>query len=226
MKLTFKKIVFSSAFLLFFTSITFGQVKIGANPASIGAGSALEIEAANGNKFIVDKNSGQVTIQDGTQGTDKVLFSDADGNTSWKSLSEVKVPVTVFVGNSNTLTEVPGSNNGPVGSRAPLDPAPGYAANWNATAKAWRVPVAGYYRAEFVSRFSTTSAADGAVIMMLRTKLSPSVNEPFTTASPGSKTLTETAYYNAGDLIYAHVWYSSTGTASIYGSNLYITYIP
>ncbi|SEJ69024.1 hypothetical protein SAMN04487995_5945 [Dyadobacter koreensis] len=121
---------------------------------------------------------------------------------------------------------VTAAGNGAVTSRAPVVPAPGYAANWNAATKAWTVPVAGYYKTEFVSRCSTSSAADGSAIMMLRTKLSPSVNEPFTTASPGVKTLMETAYYNAGDQVYAHMWSSSMGTSHIYGSNLNITYIP
>lgn len=226
MKLTLKKTLLVSAFLLAWAGVVFGQVKIGANPGLIGTNSSLEVEATNGNKFIVDKNNGQVTIQDGTQGTDKVLVSDADGNAGWKSLADVKVPVTVFLGNSTDPMLVTASGAAAVGSRAPIVPAAGYTSNWNTALKAWVVPVAGYYRTEFTSRFSTSATGTGSVIMLLHTKISPSVNEPFTLDSPGTKTLTETAYYNAGDQIYGYMWYSSSVTGNIYGSSLNITYMP
>ncbi|GAB2552922.1 complement C1q domain-containing protein [Spirosoma aerophilum] len=61
----------------------FAQVKIGANPTTIGAASNLEVEAANGNKTIVNKTTGQMTVQDGTQGAGKVFTSDATGAASW-----------------------------------------------------------------------------------------------------------------------------------------------
>lgn len=62
---------------------------MGANPGTIGASSNLEVEAAasgtatTGNKFIVNKVTGQVTIQDGTQGTGKVFTSDGNGAGNW-----------------------------------------------------------------------------------------------------------------------------------------------
>ena len=47
----------------------FAQVKIGSNPATIDPNNNLEVEAsAAGRKMGVDKVTGQVTIQDGTQG--------------------------------------------------------------------------------------------------------------------------------------------------------------
>jgi hypothetical protein len=227
MKFTFRKVILSGALLLVLGNLAFAQVKIGANPAAIGTNSALEIEATNGNKFSIDKNNGQVTIQDGTQGADKVLTSDAEGNASWKGLSEVKVPTTVFLGSSTEPALVTASGSAAVGSRAPIVPAAGYASGWNPTLKVWVVPVAGYYKTEFTARFSTsTVAADGSVIMLLHTKISPSVNEPYTLNAPGTKTLTETAYYAAGDQIYGYMWYSSSGTGHIYGSAMNITYMP
>lgn len=62
------------------------QVKIGANPTTIGSTNNLEVEATGGNKTSVNKVTGQVTIQDGTQGANKILTSDASGNASWRQL--------------------------------------------------------------------------------------------------------------------------------------------
>ncbi|WP_375448413.1 hypothetical protein [uncultured Fibrella sp.] len=73
--------------LLAGATATYAQVKIGANAKTIGSASNLEVEAANGNKTIVDKATGQVTIQDGTQGTNKILTSDANGASSWQPLA-------------------------------------------------------------------------------------------------------------------------------------------
>ncbi|MCY7357664.1 MAG: hypothetical protein LH609_09365, partial [Rudanella sp.] len=71
--------------LMLLGSAANAQVKIGANAKTIGSSSNLEVEAANGKKTIVDKATGQVTIQDGTEGAGKVLTSDANGGSSWKS---------------------------------------------------------------------------------------------------------------------------------------------
>lgn len=82
------------AFVLALTSLliqsnaAWAQVKIGSNHTVIGSSSNLEIEAANGKKTIVDKATGQVTIQDGTEGAGKVLTSDATGKASWVSVSQ------------------------------------------------------------------------------------------------------------------------------------------
>lgn len=62
---------------------TWAQVKVGSNPQSIGTASNLEVEATNGRKTIVNKNTGQMTVQDGTQGVGKVFTSDANGAASW-----------------------------------------------------------------------------------------------------------------------------------------------
>jgi len=58
------------------------QVKIGANPATIGASSGLEVEAANGKKVIVNKADGSVVIENVPAGisSDKYMTVDASGN--------------------------------------------------------------------------------------------------------------------------------------------------
>lgn len=63
------KILSAAAFaaMLSMSSAVYAQVKIGANPATIGTSSNLEVESTNGNKTIINKTTGQLTIQDGTQ---------------------------------------------------------------------------------------------------------------------------------------------------------------
>ncbi|CAG5000546.1 hypothetical protein DYBT9275_02485 [Dyadobacter sp. CECT 9275] len=85
------KTFFASAMLLTSTSI-FAQVKIGTNPTAIEAASNLEVEASTaGRKVKVDKTTGQLTIKDGTEGSNKVLFSDAVGGSSWKKLKLMEI---------------------------------------------------------------------------------------------------------------------------------------
>lgn len=50
------------ACMFFATSDLFAQVKIGANPTTIGTNNNLEVEAANGNKTVIQKNNGNVGI--------------------------------------------------------------------------------------------------------------------------------------------------------------------
>jgi hypothetical protein len=209
------------------TVMSFAQVKIGANPSTIDVSSAMEVEAANGNKTVVNKTNGQLRIQDGTQGADRVLTSDANGNASWKNISEAKVPATVFIGNHPGGTVLVADENGAVGSRVPITPVAAYSANWDVTNKAYVVPVAGYYRSELVSSFSiSTNDTDGRVDMTLHGKLNPTSSEAFRVSNRGVRSLVETAYYNVGDLIYAHISYSSTPNGNVYQSNMNITYLP
>ena len=109
MKSTFKKSIIAAAFLFGAVSISNAQVKVGANPTTIGTNSNLEVEAANGNKTIVNKNTGQVTIQDGTQGNGKILTSDAAGNASWRA--QKLAEVTSFPQTTGAIIWLP-----PVGS--------------------------------------------------------------------------------------------------------------
>ncbi|PAC27664.1 C1q-like domain-containing protein [Flectobacillus sp. BAB-3569] len=81
---------------------TFAQVKVGSNPTSIGTTSNLEVEASNGNKTIINKATGQVTVIDGTQGVGKVFTSDANGAASW--VAPVAPPATTIAPFSAVLS--------------------------------------------------------------------------------------------------------------------------
>lgn len=68
------------------STLSFGQVKIGTNPTTIGANNNLEVEGSTaGRKTSIDKATGKVTIKDGTEGAGKVFTSDANGGGSWQS---------------------------------------------------------------------------------------------------------------------------------------------
>jgi hypothetical protein len=73
---------FVVAFTLTAASSAFAQVKIGTNPTVIGTNSNLEVEAADANKVIVNKNNGTVIIENTPSGaiTDSIMTVDANGN--------------------------------------------------------------------------------------------------------------------------------------------------
>ncbi|MGA0560310.1 hypothetical protein ACO2Q8_26840 [Larkinella sp. VNQ87] len=74
------------------------QVKIGSNPTTPEPTSNLEVEASTPNRKVkVNKTTGQLTIQDGTEGTGKVLTSDAVGGASWQSIKTTAVSSTVQI---------------------------------------------------------------------------------------------------------------------------------
>lgn len=76
------------------SSVAFAQVKIGTNPTAINPVNNLEVEASTtGRRTSVDKTTGQVTIKDGTEGSGKILTSDANGAASWQAPSVQDVPV-------------------------------------------------------------------------------------------------------------------------------------
>ena len=227
MKSLFKNAILAAALVFGAASISNAQVKVGANPASIGTTSNLEVEATNGNKTIVNKTTGQVTIQDGTQAVDKVLTSDASGNASWKSFGESKVPTMVMVGTITSQTSLGTSTTGgAISSRLPFVPNASYAAGWDATNREYIVPVSGFYRTDLSAAFSTSTASSGYIILSLKSKLNVSENVAFYTNNIGARTLSETAYYNAGDRIFAFVWQTNTGVGIVYSANFAITYIP
>ncbi|WP_159469795.1 C1q-like domain-containing protein [Dyadobacter sp. 3J3] len=66
------------------------QVKIGTNPTTINAANNLEVESSTaGNKVSIDKETGKMTIADGSQGNGKVLTSDANGVATWETGTNV-----------------------------------------------------------------------------------------------------------------------------------------
>lgn len=107
------KSIAAMAFILA-SSYTNAQVKVGANPTTIGTNNNLEVEATNAKKVAVKSDTGQlvvgstattiptggtnaaviidngttngaIQIKDGTQGAEKVLVSDANGVATWKT---------------------------------------------------------------------------------------------------------------------------------------------
>jgi len=101
------KTLCSAAFagLLFSSSAVLAQVKIGANPSTIGAANNLEIEAVNGSKTVVTKDAGKLIVDGSTQLktlpaaalSDKTVAADASGNLTLKSNVTV-APLTLLVG--------------------------------------------------------------------------------------------------------------------------------
>ncbi|WP_421826512.1 hypothetical protein [Larkinella sp.] len=91
------------------TLVVQAQVKIGTNPTVAAPTSNLEVEASTPNRKVkVDKTTGQLTIQDGTEGTGKVLTSDAVGGASWQSVS-----LTIFAGTTTQARQNMYSSVGP-----------------------------------------------------------------------------------------------------------------
>lgn len=94
-KPAFSKTIYAALFataMLFGSSATFAQVKIGTNPTSINAANNLEVEASTtGRKTSIDKTTGKVTIADGSQGVDRVLTSDANGLATWQKVATSNV---------------------------------------------------------------------------------------------------------------------------------------
>jgi hypothetical protein len=76
-------------------SAAFAQVKIGTNPTTIDPANNLEVESTAGNKVSVNKTTGKVTIADGSQGSGKILTSDANGVATWQTSTPSS---TVFFG--------------------------------------------------------------------------------------------------------------------------------
>ncbi|PQA56094.1 hypothetical protein [Siphonobacter curvatus] len=134
---------------LFTSSSLFAQVKVGTNPTTIESTSNLEVEAStSGRKVKVDKTTGQMTIADGTQGAGKLLTSDANGGASWKSIDNLRIPETIWIGQqSGTYTVTPweGVHN-VVKDRIPLVPRTGSIAGYNTTTKQYTIQESGYYR--------------------------------------------------------------------------------
>jgi len=85
----------------------YAQVKIGSNPTTIDPNNNLEVEASTpGRKTSIHKTTGQVTIQDGTEGTGKIFTSDAVGGGSWQSVS-----LTAFAASQGGRENFPQSPN-------------------------------------------------------------------------------------------------------------------
>ncbi|PWJ52745.1 hypothetical protein CLV98_1323 [Dyadobacter jejuensis] len=120
-------------FLLLLTyAPSYAQVKIGSNPTIFTPNTNLEVEATNGSKVVIEQSEGKVgigtssldaklnvagdiKIVDGTQGTGKVLTSDANGIASWRTppacvsvnLVTQTAPIT-YTTNYTNFIQIPG----------------------------------------------------------------------------------------------------------------------
>ncbi|WP_420153871.1 hypothetical protein [Siphonobacter sp.] len=114
------------------SSSLMAQVKVGTNPTTIESASNLEVEASTtGRKVKVDKATGQLTIADGTQGTGKVLTSDANGGASWQTSQLVKATVTYTNDGVVTLPSQPTGTGSTFGNVSITFPVNGtYALSW------------------------------------------------------------------------------------------------
>ncbi|WP_375448420.1 hypothetical protein [uncultured Fibrella sp.] len=171
------------ALLTTLPNATHAQVKVGSNYTTIGPTSNLEVEAATsgtattGNKFMVNKTTGQVTIQDGTQGPGKVLTSDANGGSSWQSLATQRVPEVVWIGEQSSadyLITTFNSTFDVLKDRIPLVPRPGSLPGYDATTKKYTLQADGYYRFYIGAYMQGTLPAANAPNTSARLYLQPS----------------------------------------------------
>lgn len=162
-KLLLRKAFFATTLgtaILLAPSAAWAQVKIGSNPTTIDPNNNLEVESADpAKKISIHKTTGKLTIADGSQGDKKVLTSDANGVATWQSQSQLAIPVTAFSGAITGQAVIPTfTTHDEINQRLPLVPTLG-AANWNAAAKRFIVPVDGTYSVQVgLSCTSTTGA--------------------------------------------------------------------
>lgn len=143
-----RRFLFVSALLLS-TTLSLAQVKIGTNPTTIEPASNLEVEAATaGRKVKVDKTTGQLTIKDGTEGSGKVLTSDAVGGASWQTPGTLKIDQTVFIGRQpvDYLVTTWDNTFNSLKDRIPMAAQTGSLPGWNATTKQYIIQADGNYR--------------------------------------------------------------------------------
>lgn len=141
MKSIFKKSIIAAVLLFGAASASNAQVKVGVNSTNIGANSNLEVEAANGNKTIVDKATGKVTIQDGTQGINRIFSSDANGMASWKLADEVNIARMIVRANNRNVLQPTGGSYVP-----PIPFVDGDASTYNSATGEFTAPSDGFYQ--------------------------------------------------------------------------------
>ncbi|WP_254412663.1 hypothetical protein [Dyadobacter diqingensis] len=225
-KNTVSKAIYPALFIgtiLFTTSSVFAQVKIGTNPTTIDANNNLEVESSTtGNKVFI-KKTGKVTIADGSQGTAKILTSDLNGEATWQTLSTLKVPTTVFLGEQASGNELlQHSNGGGIASRHTLVPGAGYT-GYDVTERAYIVPEAGVYNVEVGARCGLVNTY---MILAVQGTLGISTDYTTSTGSSVARVMTQTAKYAAGDKIYGFLYSSTNTNAYCWNAYLRVTRIP
>lgn len=149
------KYIFFTLATLAFLSKAQAQVKVGNNPSAIGTNSALEVEATNGKKVIVDKAIGTTTVQSLSVAatTDSIVTASQTGMLNQISMSRL----AQFLKNNYALGGGNGSSS--VGTCPGLDYTPsGVAANapGNATVPGTSISVT-----KIGSEFSAGATAGG-----------------------------------------------------------------
>jgi hypothetical protein len=114
-----KKIIFM--FCVLSTYISYAQLKVGRNPKTLHSNTNFQVESEQGDQLTITRDSGnvgigtlmptskldiigKVKITDGTQGTGKVLVSDANGQASWQNASILQTVTKDSTSASNGLT--------------------------------------------------------------------------------------------------------------------------
>lgn len=225
----FRALLIITALLGADLSAVYAQLKVGSNPTSISATSNLEVEAANGNKTIVNKTTGQMTVQDGTQGAGKVFTSDADGAASWVApVVPAAANTYPFAAGLSTTRQQFTSSAGPTSfselksDGENFDPTNAFVP----TTGRFTAPTAGYYLFSGSAQFDNTLVAGQpgfmAVAMTLtkNTGLAGSLRLAQYVASPGGSTinsggLSTIVYMNAGDYV------SLTTAATVTAGTIY-----
>lgn len=128
------------------TQWSFGQVKIGTNPTTIDPNNNLEVEASTpGRKVSVNKTTGKVTIADGSQGSEKILTSDANGVATWND----HLPKIMFHGELSATQTIPvfgtPANHDAFDQRLNLTSFVDVQNNWLAGQRKYYVPESGLY---------------------------------------------------------------------------------
>lgn len=199
----------------------FAQVKIGTNPTTIDPNNNLEVEASTGGrKTSVHKVTGQVTIQDGTQGQGKVFTSDANGGGSWQSSTQF-----IFYGTTTNTSASPyvvesGLPANSLGQRIPFTPT--FGANYDAVNKLYSIPADGYYRLTAGVRcVGTVASAQTAQFVLRDGQFTPS--DLVTTLTSGASALrsfTTVGFYTANTSVYYYINNLSANDLGCYGGFL------
>ncbi|REA62794.1 hypothetical protein DSL64_07685 [Dyadobacter luteus] len=102
----------SSTVCSFFSpSELLAQVKIGSNTTTIATNTNLEVESNNGSVFRINKTTGQVRIQDGSEGAGKVFTSNAKGVGTW-----MDTKTRIASGNTGTPPNITGRTTNTIAS--------------------------------------------------------------------------------------------------------------
>jgi hypothetical protein len=113
-----KKIIL--LFCVLSTYISYAQLKVGKNPKTLHSNTNFQVESEQGDQLTITRDSGnvgigtlmptskldvigKVKITDGTQGTGKVLVSDANGQASWQNASILQTVTKDSTSASNGL---------------------------------------------------------------------------------------------------------------------------